>query len=501
VSGPKCSELSPTEIEALRQRVRQRAQLSLADFIACELEFRAIRERLVELGEKPAELMSGSQLRAKIFDLINRGLENEAANLAERELAAANNALVQAGKQLERCVAVLQKRHRQAAIEAEALSREMDSLSRFQAVGELPTEHRIKITKLLKELNKAGVPPVPILELNSAGLDQLNVAETSLKEAREQIASSRHEIESLLNEFHDTQLLQTAKSHLAATQKLEELLKTRPVELPAENDPTLTKLEKLLSNMASLECNANWTDLMRQVESIRREPDLAHRRTLYEALAISFNAQLRHLREINAWRKELWKLLGRTMLSSRSIVRAIAEELTKLDRAGRVVDLSGMRERLEKALTQEAAEEQSQRRRSAVLDSLAELGYEVEEGLETGFVQRGKLVMRKADEDEYAVELVVNNDCSLVQTAVIRYAANLERSPYQHLRDREREETWCRDYAQWQQRLKDQGWNTAFKLKIPAGQQPVKVVVDKTKIKATRSSSRKQTSRQRAAKA
>jgi hypothetical protein len=501
VSGPKCSELSPTQIEELRQRTRQRAQLSLADFIACELEFRAIAERLIELGEQPPELMSGIQLRAKIFDLINRGSENEAANLAERELATANAALAQAGKQLERCVAALQRRHRQAAIEAEALSREIDSLSRFQAVGELPIEDRTKITKLLKELQKSGVPPIPLLELNSAGLDQLNVAETSLKEARQQIASSRHEIESLLNDFHNAQLLQTAKSYLVTTQKLEELLQSPPVELPAESDPTLTKLEKLLSGMASLESSANWADLMRQVESIRREPDLAHRRTLYEALAISFNAQLRYLREVNAWRKELRKLLGRTMLSSSPTVLAIAEELTKCDRASRVVDLSGLRGRLEKALAQEDAEQRSQRRRSAVLDSLAELGYEVEEGLETGLVQGGKLVMRRAAEDEYAVELVVNNDCSLVQTAVIRYAANLERSPYQHVRDREREETWCRDYAKWQQRLKDQGWNTAFKLKIPAGQQPVKVVVDKTKIKATRSSARKQTARQRSANA
>ena len=171
---------------------------------------------------------------------------------------------------------------------------------------------------------------------------------------------------------------------------------------------------------------------------------MAHRRTLYEALAISFNAQLRHLREVNAWRKELRKLLGRTMLSSSPTVLAISEDLKKCDRAGRVVDLSGLRGRLENALAQEDAEQRSQRRRSAVLDSLAELGYEVQEGLETGLVQGGKLVVRKADEDEYAVELVVNNDCSLVQTAVIRYAAKLERSPYQHLRDREREETWCR---------------------------------------------------------
>lgn len=501
MSGPKCLELSPTEIEELRQRTRKRALSSLADFIACELEFRAIAQRLVELGEQPPELMTGDQLRAKIFNLINRGSENDAAILADRELAAANAALLQAGKQLDRCVTALQRRHRQMAIEAEALSRDVDSLSRFQAVGELPIEDRTKITKLLKDLQECGVPPIPLLELNSTGLDRLSMTETSLRHAWQQIASSRNQIESLWNDFHNAQLLQTARSSLATTRTLEDLLQTLPFELPAESDPTLTKLEKLLSSMASLESCANWADLMRQVESIRGESDLAQRRTLYEALAISFNAQLRHLREVNAWRKELRKLLGQIMLSSSPAVLAIAEDLTKYDRAGRVVDLSELRARVAVALAQEDAEQRSQRRRSAVLGSLAELGYEVEEGLETGLVQGGKLVMRKAAEDEYAIELVANNDCSIVQTAVIRYAANPERSPYQHLRDREREETWCRDYAKWQQRLKDQGWNTAFKLKIPAGQQPVKVVVDKAKIKATRSSARKQTARQRAANA
>ena len=456
-------------------------------------------ERLLELGEQPLELISGSQLRAKIFDLINRRSENEAANLAEREFASANAALLQAGKQFERCVASLQRRHRQAAIEAESLSRELDFLSRFQAVGELPIEDRTKITKLLKELQKSGVPSVPLLELNSTGRATLEVAETSLKEARGQIASSRHEIESLLNGFYNAQLLQTAKSHLATTKKLQDLFQNPPVKSPPESDPTLTKLETLLTSMASLESSANWADLMRQVESIRHEADLTHRRTLYEGLAISFNAQLRHLREVTAWRKDLRKQLSRAMLSSNPNALTIAQELGEFDRVGHVVDLRELRGRLERALAQDEAEQQSQRRRSAVLASLAELGYEVQEGLQTGLVQGGKLVMRKADEDEYAVELVVNNDYSLLQTAVIRYAANLERSPYQHLRDREREETWCRDYAKWQQRLKDQGWNTAFKLRIPAGQQPVKVVLDKAKIQGTRSSAQKQRPRQRAA--
>ena len=156
MSGPKCSALSPTEIEALRQRARQQAQRTLADFIASELEVCAIAERLIELGEQPPKLISGSQLRAKISDLIARGLENEAGNLAERELAEANSALVQAGKQWERCVAALQKRNRQAAIEAEALLREIGALSRFEAVGELPIEVQTKVTKLLNALHRSG---------------------------------------------------------------------------------------------------------------------------------------------------------------------------------------------------------------------------------------------------------------------------------------------------------------------------------------------------------
>jgi hypothetical protein len=72
------------------------------------------------------------------------------------------------------------------------------------------------------------VPPVPLLELNAAGLDRLNAAEASLKEARLQIASSRQEIESLLNDFHSAQLMQTVKSRLVRTQSLEELLPAHP---------------------------------------------------------------------------------------------------------------------------------------------------------------------------------------------------------------------------------------------------------------------------------
>ena len=395
----------------------------------------------------------------------------------------------------------MQQRHRQILVETEELSRAIGSLARFEATSDLPTQDRAKIAHVLTELRKTGAPRIPLLELSGGGIARLNTAEDSLKAARLQTSSSRHIIESILDSFHNAQLIQASKSQIATIQKLEEFLQTSPSKSAAENDPTLTKLEKLLSSMASFENSANWAHLMEQVEAVRSEMDLEHRRTVYEGLTISFNSQLRHLREVNVWRKELLKLLAQAMLSSSPAAKAIAEELATLNRAGRVLDLNALSDRLEKVLAQEEAEERSQRRRNAILESLSELGYEIEEGLATGLVQGGKLILRKADEDEYAIELVMNNQCSLVQTAVIRYAANLEKLPYQHLRDREREETWCRDYAKWQERLKDQGWNTSFKLKMEPGQQPVKTVVDQSKIKANRNSARKQTTRQRAASA
>jgi hypothetical protein len=97
--------------------------------------------------------------------------------------------------------------------------------------------------------------------------------------------------------------------------------------------------------------------------------------------------------------------------------------------------------------------------------------------METALVKAGKVLLQKGGEPEYAVEMVSDSDLSLLQTAMIRYADNAEMTEQQSLRDRELEEAWCDDHRYIRQKLAERGFAAEFKLQIPAGEHPIKVVL------------------------
>jgi hypothetical protein len=104
------------------------------------------------------------------------------------------------------------------------------------------------------------------------------------------------------------------------------------------------------------------------------------------------------------------------------------------------------------------------------------LGYEVIEGMESAFARAGSILVQKGGQSEYAVEMVTDKELSLLQTAVIRRADGLEVTEQQRLRDREQEEAWCSDHGRIRQKLAERGFATEFKLQIPAGEHPVKII-------------------------
>src|SRR5205085_3974954 len=92
----------------------------------------------------------------------------------------------------------------------------------------------------------------------------------------------------------------------------------------------------------------------------------------------------------------------------------------------------------------------------------------------------------KPGDSEYAIEMVGNTDLSLVQTSMVRYAESGEASRAQKLRDIEREEEWCQDHSKLRERLAQRGLDARFKLKLPTGAHPVKIVQKQKRPAATR---------------
>jgi hypothetical protein len=498
VSGPKCSHLTPSAAEQLRERYIERIRSAQAEIAVCETAFRSVATRLRDLGEEPGFFPSGSDLSREISRLVSQTSESVAAELAQREVVRAKACLNSDRDRVTQIVGALQKRFRAVVSQSEDLSNRSKELSCLANSSELPVGIRSTIADLCSRVRHLQV--IPPLELTRAGIAELRRMEKEFESIQSEIASLRADAESAINEFHSNVLSKTAEKQLGTVQKFEDVLSSLSApSLDSEGHQTLARLDKLLTQIAGLEDFPAWSNLNLKIEAIRNEVDAARRRMLFEGLTISFGEHLREMRQLAAWRTEVQKLEARAQLSQHPGALAVAQELTALDRAGRIIKLDEVRSRLQAVLDLERTEDQSRRRRKAVLDSLAELGYEVQDGLETGIVEGGRLVIRKPHEPEYGVELSINDDSSLVQTALVRYAADQVSSADQLDRDRKREDAWCGEYSQWKDQLRKYGWETTFRLKIPAGEHPVKLIVGGIKGNDMRSNARKPIAQKRAA--
>lgn len=251
----------------------------------------------------------------------------------------------------------------------------------------------------------------------------------------------------------------------------------RPAAAPdADEDRMAEKLDALLAKIGVLQDTAGWADLMRRADLVRAEDEAPRRRSLYKGLVLEASRRLKELRAVEQWLLGVDELLADAAPFAGTAVDAIVAELRELRRAGRAVDLTPWRARLAETQASERKRMERERKRAAVLESLAELGYETSEGMGTALVQAGKLVLRKPGEADYAVEIVTNRDLSLLQTEVIRFGDAEAATEQERLRDQEQEVKWCSAHDALRDKLAKRGLTSSVKLHIPAGTKPVRVV-------------------------
>jgi hypothetical protein len=115
-------------------------------------------------------------------------------------------------------------------------------------------------------------------------------------------------------------------------------------------------------------------------------------------------------------------------------------------------------------------------RRRAVLQGLASLGYEVTEGMETAQVENGCLVLRKAANPDYGVELSGGAQSSRMQVRVIGFGNS--QAARDASRDRDMEAVWCREFERLQGLIARAGGGINIENARPVSAVPIKVVED-----------------------
>ena len=114
----------------------------------------------------------------------------------------------------------------------------------------------------------------------------------------------------------------------------------------------------------------------------------------------------------------------------------------------------------------------SNARRSAILQGLKELGYEVKEGMATLWADRKRLVIAHPSQQGVALELEGSAESGRLQARMVAYQGAV-RGPGS---DKEVEALWCGELKTLQDSLAGTGGAISIERSTPAGERPLKVV-------------------------
>jgi hypothetical protein len=251
---------------------------------------------------------------------------------------------------------------------------------------------------------------------------------------------------------------------------LEEWISRQPQEM---EDPDLARVDAFLGELRGLGIDSGPFSV--RVAALEAEPP-ARRSLIADSLLLDLAAAVKHGRAHARLANELRE--RRAELSEMKSPEA-ASLLAEIDKALTIPSASYGQELVKRAnflIEQEFKAMAAEERRRAVLEGLASLGYEVSEGMATAWVQNGQIVLRKAANPGYGVELSGGSKSDLLQVRAVGIGSSAETRDAN--RDRDMETIWCGEFVRLKALVAKAGGNVAIESVRPVGQFPLKIVSD-----------------------
>ena len=501
-------EIAYAPLAEARQCNRAQVEEWLATYTRLFAELAALGRRLeAARGASSPAAPSPEHLRKRLEKHFAPGLggfdavvELREAKLAlEGELAAARAKLKASIEDIRRRARKLREDIAQTASARAGLLEFVEQAE----LGELSAPQRQNLRNIVEsELRSFRLPDaMPDAPAATEAMELLKAAEEEVRRARENLkkaqAACQRQIEKIRAERaeeHRQKIIQKLAGAVK-TESLQEFLarhNASAAPAPPAEDKVQRKLDALLAEIALLESTGGWQAIQSRAKDIRREREAGRRLILYEALVLDCGQRVRRLREYESWAREMDELIDKALVhADHPGIQALCDELRQLRRSGSCSDLKLLAARLEQKLSAGRKAAGREEKRRLLLQALRGMGYEIVEGMETAMQTAGRIVVQRDGEAEYAVEVVVNDDLSLVQTAMVRFGEDSEMTEQQRLRDKEKEESWCQDHTQMREQLAQQGLKATLKMHLKPGEHPVRVVTGDKRSAATRLEARR----------
>ncbi|MEI9401727.1 hypothetical protein [Mesorhizobium argentiipisi] len=238
------------------------------------------------------------------------------------------------------------------------------------------------------------------------------------------------------------------------------------------DDPLVAALDRKLDELRIFDPEAATTFAAR-LDAVAAESG-TRRGLLADSLTIELSAARREAVQKIEIRSELEGIRAEfTILGSQTAkerIRAIEQALATVTAKD---ELETALDEAKSALENLRNEQAMTLRRQAMLEGLAELGYEVRQGMETAWVEHGRVVLRNSKSPSHGVELGGNPE-SLLQIRTVAFD-----EPHRvtdRKGDVDAETAFCADFEGLQKRLAASGGKLSLVKALGIGATPVKIV-------------------------
>ncbi len=329
------------------------------------------------------------------------------------------------------------------------------------------SQQRLAATTLLKELERRA--PAAHAEL-STRLGEVAVQSAASDAAGEVLAKA---LMALTPATSNAQLSEAqkalAKSLQGAHSENDPAIGWRA---PTEQDKRISELQLRLSQIEVLQTADATKAFIVRLEQLEHESEGAVRNMKLDALVIDVSAAVDTLKRVaeltdaaQSMLQEVSSLGTSADLSDTSDVlrTAIGTQAEEALKRG----LAEASEALDRARARQAAAA----RREVILAGLKALGYQVNEGMATSWVEAGRVVLKKSDADMHGVEIASAPNAQRLQVRAVAFLADLPSES-----NLAAEHTWCGDFTKLQEHLRQSSGELAIEKALPVGAVPLKIV-------------------------
>ncbi|MFT3718256.1 hypothetical protein [Pseudorhodoferax sp.] len=239
----------------------------------------------------------------------------------------------------------------------------------------------------------------------------------------------------------------------------------------ADDDPRIASIGRQLELLRLLGDNAMAIDAFEQrLDRCLQAPPDSRTSMQLDSLGVELTAAVRDARRLETLAGEAAAVLAELSALGDEAAAQVASQLQAAitGRDGSAIQQAIDAGRAAIATAVKAAAARA--RRAAVLQGLAKLGYAVHEGMETAWVESGRVVIQKPSLDGYGVEFSGAPDAERLQVRTVALAQERDTA-----RDADAEHLWCGDFARLKDDLALAGSSVVVDKALGVGAVPLKV--------------------------